>query len=346
MGRRTDRGAVSSAAGGEADHDAVLLSLLDWTSRQPEEVELELACSEHPDPGQGPRGRTVVALPFCLERLAAHLLLELLVAGADSVTVALDGCAASEVLRDRYRPLVGLLAQLGQTDRLHLRGSRGRGWRRPVLAATSMPVSRRQLFFLPEAARRPLPDITATAHQRLKAAVRVLAGDDHDSAGDATPVPDGPALRLTSRGCTACGVCVQACPEQALSIEVDAAEDDAVDPQGAEMLVPGAETALWMRPSSCSGCHACVDVCPADALSEQGHHGWDVLLADSWVALESFATVPCRRCGGRFPAGGSELCPVCAFRSADPFGTTLPPHMLARLGPEATRRLTGHAGPT
>lgn len=345
MGRRTDRGVVSAARDGEPDHAAVLLPLLDWTSRQPEEVDLELACSEHPDPGQGPRGRTVVVLPFCLEQLAPHLLLELLVVGADSVTAAIDGCAASGVVGDRYRPLVALLAQLGHADRLRFRESSARGWRRPVLSATSMPVSRRQLFFLPEEARRPLPDTTATAHQRLVAAVQVLAGEAPDPTEAATPVPDGPALHLTSRGCTACGVCVLACPERALSIEAESTDDVAAYTQATDQPVPGVATTLWLRPSSCSGCHGCVDLCPTGALSEHGHHDWSVLLDERWATLETFATVLCRRCGGRFPAGGGELCPVCAFRSAEPFGTTLPPDVLLRLDPEATRRLTGQAGP-
>lgn len=336
---------MSAATGGEPDRNVSLLPLLDWVSRQPDEVDLELACIEHPDPGRGARGRTVVVLPGCLAEVAPHLPLELLVVGASSVTVAIGGCTASQALSDRYLPLIALLGQLGHDDRLRLLDTTGRGRRRPVLSATSMPVSRRQLFFLPDDERRPLPDTTATAHQRLLAAVRVLAHGSADTAEAATPVPDGPALELTSQGCTACGVCVQACPERALAIEVAAAEHGVVDSQVADIPPPGAETTLWMRASSCSGCRRCVDVCPTGALSEHGHRDWIGLLDDSWAALETFDSVVCRRCGGRFPAGGDELCPVCSFRSADPFGTDLPPEVLVQLGPEVARRLTGRADP-
>lgn len=333
---------VSTAAVGEPDRSTALLPLLDWVSRQPDEVDLELACVEHPDPGRGPRGRTVVALPGCLAEMAPHLFLELLVVGAASVTSAIGGCAAGQVLHDRQLPLIAFLAQLGHADRLRLRESSGSGWRRPVLSARSMPVARRQLLFLPEAERRPLPESTATAHQRLVAAVRHLAGG---TAPAAIHAPDGPGLQLTSQGCTACGVCVQACPEGALAIESSTGDGGGADTPRADPPLREDETTLWMRSSSCSGCRTCVEVCPVGALSEQGHDDWTVLLEEGWSALETLATVRCRRCGGRFPAGRGELCPVCAFRSAEPFGTTPPPEVLLRLGPEVARRLTGQATP-
>ncbi len=344
MGRWIERRAVNGATGGDPARDATLLPLLDWVSRQADDVDLELACSEHPDPGPGPRGLIVVGLPGCLAQMALHVPLELLAIGAASVTAASGGCTASQVLRDRYLPLITLLDQLGHDDRLRLRDTSGNGWRRPVLSATSMPVSRRQLFFLPEAERRPLPDTTATAHQRLVAAVQVLVGGATDTAALALNVPDGPALRLRSEGCTACGVCVQACPERALAIEV-AKDDGAAGPQATDAPPPNAETTLRIRPASCSGCRQCVDLCPAGALSDHGHHDWAALLDDDRVALETFATVVCRRCAGRFPVGGGDLCPVCAFRSGDPFATTPPPEVLLRLGPEVARRLTRQVDP-
>lgn len=331
---------MSAPVDGAPDGSADLLPLLDWVSRQAEAVDLELACVEHPDPGRGPRGPSVVVLPGCLADIAPHVLLELLVVGADSVTAAIGGCAAAEVVRDRYRPLIALLDQLGHQDRLRLRGTSGRSRRRPVLSATSMPVSRRQLFLLPEAERRPLPETAATEHQRLLTALRGLVGAGVDAAEATVPVPDGPALRLRSTGCTACGVCVQTCPERALELEVASLDDDA-----AGTARPGDDTTLWMQPAACSGCRACVDACPPRALSEHGTLDWDVLLDDGWEDLETLRTVVCRRCGGRFPAGGSALCPVCAFRSAQPFGTTLPPEVLARLGPEVAGRFRGRPDP-
>lgn len=345
MGRWTERRVVNTTTDGDADGSVALLPLLDWISRQPDEIDLELACIEHPDPGRGPRGRTVAVVPGCLAQAAPHLLLELLVLGAASVTTATGGCKDHQLLRDRSVPLVALLERLGHADRLRVDDTRGRERRRPVLSATSMPVSRRQLFLLSEPERRPLPDTTATAHQRLVAAVRELASSASTTAATAPPVPEGPARCLTSQGCTGCGVCVHACPERALDIEVAADDGRAADPQAEDTRRHGAETTLWMQPSSCSGCRGCIDLCPTGALADHGPHDWDALLDDSWTALESLTTVVCHRCKGRFPAGDGQLCPVCAFRSAEPFGTTLPPEVLRRLGPDVARRLTERSRP-
>lgn len=334
---------MNTATDRAPDHSQALLPLLDWVSRQPDAVDLELACSEHPDPGRGTRGPTVVLLPGCLTELAPCQLLELLVIGAASVTAAIGGCTDTQLLRERYSPVVALLDRLGHPDRLRLQDSSGRGRRRPVLSATSMPVARRQLFLLPEAARRPLPDTQATAHRRLVAAVRELADGAPTAAEAAPPLAGGPALQLTSRGCTACGVCVQACPEQALTLEVTAEAASASTRPATDEREPGAKTTLWLQPSSCSGCRACIDLCPTTALSAHGQDDWDALLDDRWTALESVTTIRCRRCNGRFPAGDGQLCPPCRFRSAEPFGTTLPDAVLRRLGPDMARRLS--AGP-
>jgi len=331
---------VNADVQGGPDSGADLRALLDWVSRQPEGADLELACPEHPDPARGPRGREVVVAPDCLEGVGSHLLLELLVAGAASLTLALAGCAARDVVRDRSSTLIALLDQLGHTGRLRCTETGERGLRRPVHAATSMPVGRRQLLFLPQAPRRELPDTSATPHQRLVTAVRALAGGAHEAAQAAVHEPGAPALRLASRGCTACGVCVQACPEEALAIEVITTGTSSAGPASGDTHPRGDETHLWLRPAACSGCRACLDVCPAGALSADGQEAWGVLLTDAEVVLETLDTAACRRCGGRFPADGGALCPVCAYRSTDPFGTTLPPEVLSRLSPEVARRFS------
>lgn len=49
--------------------------------------------------------------------------------------------------------------------------------------------------------------------------------------------------------CTGCGVCVDACPVQAIELEGAVAKVD---------------------PEKCTGCTVCVDTCPVQAISMQG----------------------------------------------------------------------------
>ena len=58
------------------------------------------------------------------------------------------------------------------------------------------------------------------------------------------------SLMINEECCTGCGLCVTACPEEALVAEGEAILDR----------------------SRCSDCLICVDYCPNDALKE-GNHG-------------------------------------------------------------------------
>ena len=191
-----------------------------------------------------------------------------------------------------------------------------------------MPVSRRRLLGL-GASTGAAPDVTGlTPHERLVAALHALgagepgrsegrsaapASSRDPSAGMAAAAPDlatlpGPAPRLRARGCTACGVCVRACPTGALS-----------------MRDGGGLTTLLQDPAACDGCHSCLDLCPESALSVDGAWPWDRVLAGDPAPVATVMTTTCARCGTLFPtSSGERLCPVCAFRRRNPFGSALP----------------------
>ena len=57
--------------------DALIEPLLGWLTRQRTEVDLELACAEHPRPGRGLERHTIARLPGCLADLPDHAFLEL-----------------------------------------------------------------------------------------------------------------------------------------------------------------------------------------------------------------------------------------------------------------------------
>ncbi|MFO8074779.1 MAG: ATP-binding protein [Actinomycetota bacterium] len=162
------------------------------------------------------------------------------------------------------------------------------------------------------------------------------ADGDRSGADEPPPCPadlPGPGLALVSEGCTACGVCVRACPEDALAL-VDVAE---TGPDGATVT----RTVLRQYPAACGGAGDCLELCPESALSAPEHWGLNALLEDDVVDLDEIAKAVCRRCGTTFPDTGAELCEVCAFRRANPFGATLPPAVAARLDPDVVRKLEG-----
>ncbi len=162
------------------------------------------------------------------------------------------------------------------------------------------------------------------------------AGAHRPGADGAAPCPadlPGPGLALVSEGCTACGVCVRACPEDALAL-VDVTE---TGPDGSTVT----RTVLRQHPAACGGAGDCIELCPEDALSAPEHWGLDALLEDDVVDLDEIAKAVCGRCGTTFPDTGAELCDVCAFRRANPFGAALPPAVAARLDADVVRRLEG-----
>lgn len=117
------------------------------------------------------------------------------------------------------------------------------------------------------------------------------------------PEPGSSAVALAASGCVACGVCVRACPHDALDLAHEAER-----------------SVLTQIPERCSGEQACVRLCPHDALSVAGAFSLFDLARTPTVELAVVATAGCKRCGARHPAAEGELCPPCAFRSRNAFG--------------------------
>lgn len=188
--------------------------------------------------------------------------------------------------------------------------------RREVLEADHMPVPRRQVLGLGGGPARELADEYASDVQRLTTALAALL--------PTTPtLPDllSPAVRLRGKGCTACGVCVRACPTDALRLRHlgGSAEADA-----APLM-----TTLLQDPTRCDGCQLCVQGCPEDVLTVEGRWGWDAVLTRvatlEPAPVTSLSTAQCHRCRTRFPTtGAGTLCPVCAYRRKNPFSSCLP----------------------
>ena len=129
--------------------------------------------------------------------------------------------------------------------------------------------------------------------------------------GVSEPPPDPPpSWTLQVSTCSVCGVCVAACPHQALSLTPD--------PADANLL------ALTQDLARCEADGACLKLCPPQALAVQDHPTWAEIHDGATRTLTAVNTKVCPSCHNRFPADTGELCPLCAFRQDHPFGA-LPP---------------------
>lgn len=273
----------------DARHAAVLA----WLRREPGPtvVLCDHAPRLHP-------ARTV-RLDECLAHVEAYRLVDLAQA-AGSVHLDLGDCRAA-----RARPELAALAHLVGDGRLGLEVPEGL----PAGALADVarpPVSRRSALGL-RRAEAALHPASSDAHQRLLESLAVAGVDDASVSS--------PALALEATGCIACGVCVQACPHDALSL-----------------THAGGLSTLTHDPSQCHGERACITHCPAQALSSPAPLPWQAALEEGTTTLTTVNTTTCRRCRSRFPDDGDHTCPHCRARSADPFGVHLPPEVLDRLG--------------
>ncbi|MHB1065446.1 MAG: 4Fe-4S dicluster domain-containing protein [Georgenia sp.] len=299
---------------------AGLHRLQNWLAHQGEPIHLELVCAEHPAAMRGERGRTVVRAPSCLAAVERHEVVELLTVGASRVSVRLDGCPDAAAVRARLAGLADLLTGGLVLEEAAATGPLRTARHRPVLDAGHLPVSRRQVLGLGARTARDLPATYLAAPDRLTAALRDLG-----VAAGAAATP-GDAVALAAPGCVACGVCVRACPFDALRLaHAGGGNGPAI-------------TTLLQDPARCDGCMRCTGLCPTTVLTATGHHPWSVALAGAEVPVSTLTTTVCTRCSMRFPTtSGERLCPTCAYRRQNPFGSALPPVLAERLSPSTAR---------
>ena len=275
---------------------------------------VELWSSDAPPPARGKRGAVPICWPGSLADAPLHLPLEMLALGVADVRIApdVDDDTALALRIEQWRTLFALAGrELGEPEP-------GKA-KRDVLTAEAMPtVQRRSLFGLGGRTTEPSepcwePDLSATDHQRLRSALRELAGDQPrlDMPDDAP----GPGVQLAADGCTAQGQCVQACPQGAL-----------------QLTHAGTASTLHLDVSLCDGCRRCIEFCDQRALTVEAPAPWSALLDDEPTPLATVATRTCERCRVAFhPEADETLCPVCAMRRENPFGSTLPPEAIERL---------------
>ena len=305
----------------------------------PDPVAVWLVCADGPDRLRTPRDVFAVRLPGCVHDMPVSGYLELALAGATAVrSIAGTCCAAGDeppTMTDARSLLAGGLPLVLLTAEA---SGRRRGIRRsrPVPRAASLPLPRRALL-APLLLTR-LPHRPPTERERLLAALEELgqpapapstaaslaattesggaaevAGPGGDEPRLSSAPPAGAVFRTT--GCVACAVCVKGCPTGALAIDE-------------EQLV----LTLTQDASRCTDCGECVRLCPENALERVRRLTWQDLRERSVRPLAAVATVACVRCGQAVSTDRADhgLCPVCAYRRRNPFGSALPPNLARR----------------
>lgn len=265
-----------------------------------------LACSHAAPPVVSDTAAGVV-VDGCIADVALSLPAQLLACGVSKILVG----ACPERPEDAARQLA-LWSEVFDTVGPAPDGARPR--RRhagPVFDLRSPAVSRRSLFGLRSRTAPPF-DLAGDDVARGIEAMRILrdGGRARFDAAAAGP-SDRAGVAIEADGCTACGVCVRACPEGAMVLTHE-----------------GGVSALHHRRDACRADRACIRLCPESALRVTAELSVVDLLDDPLVepfaVLATVATSVCSRCGARHPSSDGPLCPTCRFRRANPFGSSTP----------------------
>lgn len=286
-------------------------ALLRWLHAHDLPKEVVLACEHSPADRPG-RGRQLVVWKGCLSGAPIGVPAQLLALGVERVSVLPCPLNSEGVLAQirRWQSLTPGLVAVAETKRAI--------WRGPEpLHLGRIPLPRRALLGLGLRDAQPIP-IKADDTTRTLAAIERLSERGQIGRGEGLHARLG-GVRLGATGCTACGVCVQACPTGALALRPAAGASE-----------------LWQRSELCRGEQQCVHLCPIGAMWVQGDMRLGDLLEEPERRLATVASARCARCGGVHPAEEGELCRVCAYRAANPFGSMMPPGQAVSPGQAAS----------
>ncbi len=268
-----------------------------WLERN-EISTIAMLCHCGHDAPLGTKRRPAVETPGCLRDLPLHRWLDLYLAGVRDVAVVFDACCTDKECAETVAGWQQNLGDLLQFTVTAAVAARNWAW---SVSPSRIPVDRRGLLGLSrQSSSWPTHESGTDDHARLLTSMR---------AAGIESLQEPPAgLALLASGCTACGVCIKVCPNEALTLVV---EDLA--------------TSLHHSAAVCHGEQDCIALCPEDALSFTGPLPWSDVLDGTPRVLATMEMAVCERCRTRFPAAaGQRWCETCRIRRSDPFGSHLP----------------------
>jgi ferredoxin len=324
---------VACPSGAYSADDSVS-ALLSCAARL-ETKRIEIVCRQVKHPEIGP-GEEIHALLIrgCLAGLGAGALMAIAALGFEQIIVHTSDCADCS-WGPALQPMIArqanhaalLLNRLKSEQRIILSDELEAGSlvQRPIWDVHNPPLSRRDLFLMatrqgqvalaramnPETSSRRSP---GRDRQRINAALAKMAPTDLHQA--LLPQELGYASLRVNEHCTACAACARACPTRALKLEN-------MDNKAYRLL---------FSTSNCIACQACIHVCAEEALQIDDSPAVDSITLEKPLVLDEGEFTRCSHCKAliaRRP--GRDLCPVCAYRTEHPFGSTLPPALLHRM---------------
>ena len=282
---------------------------------------------------KAPRGTLAVSVVGGVARRGTGLAAQLLAMGVEQVLVARPpGDDKTTTLLQTWRQTLGDgVGTLTEPARFR--------WRHPDhVVLGQVPTPRRMVLGLPVRSPIDLSGDTATRTVQALALLRAqgrapglskdhtrwkppldqpaststpVAGADRSTPearapGREVPSEEHAASRLVVTGCTACDVCVQACPTGALSLHHD-----------------GPTSTLTHDAERCRSAAQCVRLCPAQAVQVTGRATFAQVLDAPVTDLAALTTTTCPRCQARHPGDPNSLCPPCHHRQTHPFTSNL-----------------------
>lgn len=281
-------------------------ALLRWLNAHDLPKEVILTCN-HEDASRGPRNTQVVQWDACLKDASIGIVAQLLALGIQKVHVlacTVNPADVSEQVNKWASLTPGYVDGIQAIKKGVLKGP-------DVLVLGQIPLPRRSMIGMSVRDKSAIP-IKADDTERTLKAFEVLQAKGIVKRGEGLEAKLG-GVRLGAVGCVACGVCVRACPNDALTLVHEANR-----------------SVLWQTSDQCRAEQDCVRLCPEKALWIQGDMRLGDLLDEPERLLETVDTAACEKCGMRHPASEGRLCRTCQFRSENPFGTSFVPPTVSR----------------
>ncbi|ADH92957.1 4Fe-4S dicluster domain-containing protein [Arcanobacterium haemolyticum] len=281
-----------------------LVPLLRWLAAQDEGASVIVSCPKAPPVRPRPRD-VAVTWDTCLASASSGTVAQLLAVGVDHVYVNHCGCAEQRFTS--WESITPGRVSMYVPGRRSLRSG-------VSLRLTEVPLPRRAVFGLAISAPISFDD---DDQDRTLHSLEVL-GLGEEASSRLTDQPQ--SLVLQASGCTMCGVCVKACPHDALAIEP--AKENSTSRMAGSRLIYAVD--------ACRGCNRCIDLCPVSALESHGPESWENVRARTLRVLAQQVMATCESCGAPVQDPSKSLCALCEYRQEHPF-ESVPLDMMRQL---------------